>query len=173
MGLGDLAKAVASSPITQHSSPIYIQWPAADVLAFEPGAAHAGPDALDDEVALELGDGADDDHNRAAQRAARVEVLTEADELDLEVVELVQHLEEVAHGPGDPVRGPDQHDLEAAAASITKKFIETWPTCLRPRDPVGVFVDDLKSTLLSHGTEIVKLGLRVLIHCGDAHVNSG
>ena len=148
MSLGDLAEALASSPIAQHRSPIYIQWPAADVPAFEPSPAHAGPDPLDDEVALELGDGADDDHHRAAQRAAGVEVLAEADELDLQVVELIEHLQEVADGPGDPVRGPDQHDLEAAAASITKELIETRPTRLGSGDPVGVLADDLKTTLL-------------------------
>ena len=148
MSLGDLAEALASSPITKHRSPIYIQWPAADVPAFEPGPAHAGPDPFDDQVALELGDGADDDHDGAAQRAARVDLLAEADELDVQVVELVEHLQEVADGPGDPVRGPDQHDLEPAAASIPKQFIETRPTRLGPGDPVGVLADDLKTTLL-------------------------
>ena len=173
MGLGDLAEAVASSPIAQHSSPIYIQWPPADVPTFEPGPAHTSADPLDDQIAFEFSDGADDDHDRAAQRAAGVEVLTKADELDLEVVEFVEHLQEVPNGPGDPVRGPDQHDLEPAAASIPKQLIEPRPTRLGPGDSVGVLANDLKTTLLSHGTEIVKLGLRVLIHCGDAHVNSG
>jgi hypothetical protein len=104
----------------EHSYAIDLQRLAPDVPAFEPGTSHAGTDAFDDQVALELGDGADDDHHRATQRAAGVEVLPEADELDLEMVELIEYLKEVADGPGDPVASPDQHDLEPAAAGITQ-----------------------------------------------------
>lgn len=68
---------------------------AADVAAFQLGPAHAAPHPFHDQVALQLGDGADDDHHGAAQRAARVDVLPEADELDVEVVHLIQHLQQV------------------------------------------------------------------------------
>ena len=73
----------------------------ADVPAFEPCTAHAGADPLDDEVAFEFRDGSDDDHHRAAQRAAGVDLLAEADELDVQPVELIQHIEEVSDGAGD------------------------------------------------------------------------
>ena len=39
---------------------------AADVLAFEPGAPHAGAHPLDDQVAFQLGNCADDDHDSPA-----------------------------------------------------------------------------------------------------------
>ena len=63
-----------------------------------------------------------------------IEVLAEADELDVEMIEFVEHFEEVAHGPGDPVRGPDQEHLEAAAARISKQIVKTRPASFRPRE---------------------------------------
>ena len=51
---------------------------AADVLAFEAGAPHAGADPLDYQVAFEFGDGADDDDDGATQRAAGVDIFPEA-----------------------------------------------------------------------------------------------
>src|SRR5258708_4108595 len=103
--------------------------------AFQPGAAHTCPHPLDDEIALELGDGPDDDDDGPPQRAAGIKILPEADELDVEVVELIQYLEEVTHGPCDPVRGPDQQHLEAATAGIPEQIIETRPASLGPGDP--------------------------------------
>ena len=66
--------------------------------------------------ALELGDRSDDDDDGPSERATRIDALAEADELDAEAVELVQHFQEVPDGPGDPVRGPHHHHLKAAAA---------------------------------------------------------
>ena len=142
--------------------------------AFEPSPAHAGPDPLDDEVALELSDGFDDDYHCAAQRAAGVEVLAEADELDLQVVELIEHLRGKWRTDGrsrSEAQTPGQ-DLEAAAAGIPKQFIETRPTRLRSGDPVDVLADDLETTLLGHRAEIVQLGLRMLVDGRDPHINS-
>ncbi len=51
-----------------------LSWPcwqrpaAIKVPPFDAGSAHAGADPLDNEVALELRDGADDDHQGAAER---------------------------------------------------------------------------------------------------------
>lgn len=171
MALRDLTQALTSSAVAQHRGPIYIQWLAPDVPAFEPGPAHTCPDPFDDEVALELGDGADDDHHRAAQRAAGVQVLAEADELDLEMVQLIEYLEEVPDGPGDPVRGPDQQHLEAATPRIAEQVVQTRSPGLGPGDPVGVLGDDLKSALLGHGPDIVQLCLRMLVDGGHSHVN--
>jgi hypothetical protein len=132
MRLGDLTQALAPSALLENSNPIDIEWPPADMPAFQPGAAHACPHLLDDEIPFEFCDGADDDHDGSPERAAGIEVLAEADELDVEMVELVEHFEEMAHGPGDPVRGPDQEHLEAAAARIPKQIIETRPTSFHP-----------------------------------------
>jgi hypothetical protein len=58
------------------------------VPAFELGPPHACPHPLDDQAALQLGDSADDDDYRPAQRAAGVDLLAEADELDVEPTSL-------------------------------------------------------------------------------------
>ena len=142
----------------------------ADVPAFEPGPPHAGAHPLDDQVAFEFGDSADDDHNGPAQRAAGVELFSEADVLDVEPVELVQHLEEVLHRPGDPVGGPDQHDVELAAAGIAHHGIESWPAGLRAADRVGILLDDLIAALLGHLVQVVELRFGVLVEGADPHI---
>src|SRR6478609_2306775 len=55
------ALAIAEDGLT-----IEIQWTAADVAPFKAGAPHAGAHPLDNKVAFQLGDGADDDHDGAA-----------------------------------------------------------------------------------------------------------
>ena len=76
-----------------------------DVTAFEPGPPHAGADPLDNQVALELGDGSDDDHHGSAQRPARVDLFAEADELDVQPVQFIEHFEEVLYRASDAIRG--------------------------------------------------------------------
>src|SRR4051794_26905680 len=48
-----------------------------DVPALELGPAHAAPYALDDQVALQFGDGTDDDDDGPPERATGVDVLPE------------------------------------------------------------------------------------------------
>lgn len=81
VALCELAQAVTLLPTTQDGGAVQHQRLASDVLAFEAGAAHPGPHPLDDQVALELRDRSDDDHDGAAQRAASVDLFAEADEL--------------------------------------------------------------------------------------------
>ena len=92
-----LAEALTLGAVLEHRSPVDIQRPATDVATFQLGPAHSGAYPFDDQVPLQLGDGADDDDDGAAQRAARVDVLPEADELDLQVVEL--YLAAATDGP--------------------------------------------------------------------------
>ena len=132
----------------------------------------ACPYPFDDEVALQLGDHSDDDDDGPAERAAGIDALPEANELDAEAVELVQHFEEVSNGPGYPVRGPHQDYLEPAAAGIAKQIIEPGPASLGPGDPVSVLANDLKIPLLGHRTKIMKLSLRVLVHSRYAQIKS-
>ena len=82
VSFGDLAQALSALAIAKDGFTIEIERPAADVTSFEPGAPHAGAHPLDDQVAFEFGDGADDDDDGPAQRAAGVDLLAEADELD-------------------------------------------------------------------------------------------
>jgi hypothetical protein len=99
-----------------------------------------------------------------------VDLFAEADELSVQVAKLVQDLEEVLRGPGDPVTSPDQDDVEATAASIPHQAIQTGPARLRARDPVFVLFDDLISALLGHLAEIIELSFRMLIERRDPHI---
>ena len=97
MALGQLAETVTSLAIPQDSIAIQNKWLASDVTAFELGPPHAGAHSLDDQVALEFSDRPDDDDNGPAQGTSGVDLLAEADELDVEPVQLIQHIEEVFH----------------------------------------------------------------------------
>jgi hypothetical protein len=61
---------------------------ASDVPAFEPRAPEAGAHPFDDQAAFQLGHRADDSHHGAAQRATRVDLFAERDELDVQPAEL-------------------------------------------------------------------------------------
>jgi hypothetical protein len=97
VGFGDLPQAMSLATFAADRSVVKHQRVAADMAAFEAGAAHAGSDPLDDQVALQLRDGADDNDQGTAQRPSRVDLLAEADELDVEPAQLVENIEEVFH----------------------------------------------------------------------------
>ena len=156
--------------MTDDRSAIQIEGYAAHVPPFQLRAAHAGSNAFDNQVAFEFGDGPDDDNDGAAQRAAGVDVLAETYELDTEVIEVIKDFEEVAYAARHAIEGPNQHHIEAMAAGVLQKFIEAGAARLRTADSIGVFVDDFETALLRHGPKIEKLGLRMLIQCGNAHV---
>jgi hypothetical protein len=168
-----LGQAHTGSSIAKHTSAIDLEWSSPDVPSFKPGPAHAGPDPFDDQVALELGDGADDDHHGTAQRAPGVDILAEADELDSQVVELVQHLEEVADGASHAVEGPDQDDVETVLAGIGQQLIKPGPLRLGSGDHVAIFMLDLVAALRRHLAEVMELRLRVLIDGRDPHIKDG
>src|SRR5579864_9059655 len=136
--------------ISEDSGAIEFERPAADVAPFEAGAPPAGAHPLDDQVAFELRDGPDDHHDGAAQRAAGVDLLAEADELDVEPVQFVQDFEEVPSRAGDAIAGPDQDHIEAAAAGVAHHVVETGPARPGAADPVGVLLDDLEAALGGH-----------------------
>ena len=165
MTAGDLAKALASAAIVADGGVIKFQRLPSDVPAFKLGPAHAGPNPLDDEIALEFGDGTDDHDDRPAQRAAGVDLFPEADELDVQPVQLIQDFEEVLDRPGDPIGGPDQDHIEPAAACIPHHVIQTGAARLRAADPVRVLFEDLIAALPGHLVEVVELGFRMLVQC--------
>ena len=118
MAFCNLAKTLSLAAVSLDGGVVQFQWMAADVTAFEASAPHAGAHSLDDEVALKLSDGADDDYDGSAQRAAGVDLFPERDELDAYPVQVVEHIEEVTSGACDAIARPDQHDVEAGTAAI-------------------------------------------------------
>src|ERR1700746_2315237 len=103
---GDLAKAPAPTAIATDGLMIQHKPSASDVTSFELGAPHAGAHPLDDQVAFKLGDRPDDDHDGTSQWSARVDLFAEADELDVEPVQLIENFEEVLDRPGDSIGCP-------------------------------------------------------------------
>ena len=138
--VGDLAETLALLPISQDGRVIQIERLASDVSTFELGTPHAGTHSLDDQIAFQFGDGADDNDDGSSQRSASVDLLAEADELDVQPVEIVQHIEEVASGACDAIARPDQDNIELGAASIPHHLIEPRPLGLGAGDPIGVLV---------------------------------
>lgn len=121
----------------------------------------------------DAGPGADDDHDSTAQRAAGIDLLPEADELDAQVVELVEHLQEVDHGAGQPVESPDQQHIETTAAGVAQHLIESRPARLGAADLVPVLAHDPEAPLAGHLAQVEKLCLEVLIDGGDPDINRG
>ena len=157
MALGQLAETLTSLPVLKDGVAIKNQRLASDVPALQFGAAHPVPHPLDDQVALEFGDGSDDDDYRPAQRPAGVDLLAEADELDVQTVQLIEHFEEVLHRPGDSIRSPDQDDVELTPAGIAHHGIESRTLGFGSADPVGILLDDLIAALLGHLTQVIEL----------------
>ena len=140
VGLRYVGQAIAPGAVPEDSNPIDLDQASSDMPALQPGATHSCPYPFDDEVALQLGDRPDDDDDGPPERATAVDALPEADELDAEAVELVQHFKEVPDGPGDPVRGPHQDYLETAAAGIPKQVIEARPATCSAGSGLPVFI---------------------------------
>ena len=170
---GDLADTLAALAILLDRGSVQHQGSSADSLAVQTGTPHAGADSFDDERPFQLGDSADDHDDGAAQRSAGVDLFPEADELDSDSVELVEHIQEVLHRPGDSVASPDQDNIEPAAAGIGHHLIEPGPLGLRAAELVRVLGDDLVPPLSGHLSQVEKLCLRMLIDRRDAHVERG
>jgi len=113
---GEFGQAESPGSVLQYGMAIDREGSTTDPSSFELGSPHAGTYPLNNKVALQFGDGADDDDQGAAQRAAAVDVLAEGDELDLEMIQLVEDLQEMTDRPRHAVEGPEQNDIELAAA---------------------------------------------------------
>ena len=159
--------------VPEDGSAVECERRATDVPAFQAGAPHAGADPLDDQVPFEFGDGANDDDDGAAQRPGGIDLLTEADELNPQVIQLVEHLEEVPSAPGEAIAGPDQQDVESTAASIPHHFIQPGPARLGAGYPVGILGDDLEAALCGHLAKVEELCFRVLVQAADSQIKTG
>ena len=173
IGLGELAETLTLMVIAQNAAAIEVKRLAANVTAFQLGAAHAGAHPLDNQVTFQFRNGADNHYHRPTQRAAGIDLLPETDELDVEMIQLIQHLKEVFYRSGQPIAGPDQDHVETAAAGIGHHLIETRAPGFGSADLVYILLDDLIVSLRGHLLEIVQLRLGMLIQGGDSQVEGG
>jgi hypothetical protein len=95
VSLGDFCQAHPAVSVQQDSRSINVQRTTSDLTVFEAGAPHARTYSLDDQIPFQLGDGTDDDDNGPAERPAGINIFPEADELYAEVVQFVEHFQEV------------------------------------------------------------------------------
>ena len=168
--LGDLADAPTVLTVAKDAFAIEIEGRPPDMPALKTGTPHAGAHPFDDQVAFQLRDRPDDDDYGAAQRAGRVDALPEADELDVELAQLVEHFEEVPGRAGDAIACPDKDHIEAAASGIPHQVIQTGPARLHATDPVGVLLRNFVAALSGHLAQVMELGLRALINGRDPHI---
>ena len=68
-------------------------------------------------------DGRDNYNHRSPERATSIEILSEADELDLESTEFIQHFQEMARRAGQSIRSPDHHHLETSATGVPQQSV--------------------------------------------------
>src|SRR3954471_5649832 len=105
--LGDLRQAVVIDfAVLDDPLAINVERLASQAAAFQACPAHTGAYALDDQRTLEFRNGTDDDHDGAAQRTSSIEVLAEADELDVEVAERVEQIKEILDRARQAIAGP-------------------------------------------------------------------
>jgi hypothetical protein len=131
--------------------------------AFQFRSTHSSPDALDNERALQLGNRTDNHDYRTAQRASRVDIFAQADELDVEVAQFVEHFQEMADTPCHSIESSNEHDIEAMPPSIHQQLIEARSFRSGTGNNACVFVRNFVSALLCHFAEVVKLRLRMLV----------
>ena len=173
VGLRQLAEALSLSSIPQDADAIKVEWLTSYVPAFQLGAAHAGAHAFDDKAAFQLCDASDDDDDGPTQRPSGIELLSETDELYIEMIEFVQHLQKVFHRSGQPVGGPNRDHIEAAAACIGHHFIETGTPGFGAADAIGILVDDLVVALRGHLAKVKQLRFRVLVEGRNSQIQGG
>jgi len=101
--LNNLAEALSLLAISQDGKSIEVERLATDVSALELGSPNSGTNSLDNQISFQFSDRSDDHHDGSSQRASGIDLLTEADELDVKPVEIIQHIEEVAGGACDAI----------------------------------------------------------------------
>jgi hypothetical protein len=111
--------------------------------------------------------------NRPAQWASRVDIFAQADELDAEMSQLVEHFQEVANASRYPVERGYEHDVETMSPGICQQLIEAGSFHSGTGNNVCVFVRNFVSALLGHFAEVEQLCFKVLVSGAHACVNRG
>ena len=93
--------------------------------------------------AFQLGDRADDDDDGPPQRPAGIDVFAEADELDVQVVQIVQRLQQMAYGSRHAIEGPDHNHIKLAAAGVGHHLVQPRASSFCSANCVGILLHNL------------------------------
>ncbi len=170
---GDLAHRAALPQQGLEASEIDWRDGASQPNAPGPRARHTGLDPLADNVALELGHGADDGEHGLSDGRGGIELLLEGDEADVETAEHLQRRDQVLHRPGEAIEAPDEDHLALAGPGGLHEPVERRPALLGARDAaVDELLDHPPTPLGGVGTQGSQLDLWILVVGGDPGVEA-
>jgi hypothetical protein len=173
MGFGDLAQTQAAFPAIQYPLTVNPQRRAPDLPSFHPRPPHTRLDSFDYGLPLDLRDCAHDDDHRPTERASGVDVLSQADKLDAEMIQFVEHFQEVADVSRYPVERGHEHNVKAAASRVRQKLVKSGPLRFRAANGVGVLADDLESPLRCQLPQVENLVFEMLVGRRNSGINRG
>ena len=133
----------------------------AGVLPVSLRPADAREDALLDEVALVGGEGSEQVEQQPSRGRRGVNArVPDGDEADAEVLQLVEHLQEVLPAAAEPVEFPHHDEVEVPATSGIHQAVECGSRCRRPAHAViDVLGDDVPPALTGDLAEFMELKL--------------
>jgi len=108
VALSDSRQGHSGTAIFDDLLPIDVQPRPPDLTPFEPRTMHSRPNALDDQISLQLANGGNNYDQGATERRVCIDILAEADESDIQAVELVQHVKSPS-GPSGRKPRPIPH----------------------------------------------------------------
>jgi hypothetical protein len=136
------------------------------------GSREASPDALLDPAPLKLGDGAENVHLEFSGRRRGVDALGQAHEVDAESLQLVQQRNQVLQVPPEPIKAPDENDVEAAALRVADHVVQRRPAFTCAADTVvAILASDGPAAGRRVPAQLRGLVLRVLVRRRHAGVD--
>jgi hypothetical protein len=160
---GDLRQGLPGTTVCNNLRSVDIHGTAANPAPFQFRTTHPSPNMLDDEAALQFGNRSDYDHHRSPEWSAGVDVLSEADELNPEVIQFIEHFQEMPHASGHPVECGHEHDIEAVPPGIGHKLVEAGALGFRAANHIAIFMHDFILALFGHFAQVVQLRLGMLV----------
>src|SRR5580698_7216916 len=96
------------------------------------------------------------------------------------MIQLVQHVQEMANVSCDAVKRCDDHDLETVPPSIRHQLVKSRSLRLRTRNYIGILAHDFASALFGHFAQVEQLRFKMLVsrgnsaiqYCAFLHLNS-
>jgi hypothetical protein len=115
----DFCRRHSGEAVLDNCNAVNVRWCATDSSAFQSCSANPRRDPFDDQRPLEFGYCSSDDGHGPAERTSSIDVFTQADEFDAEMIQLIEHFEEMAGISSGPIESGDDENIETVSPSIT------------------------------------------------------